>query len=276
MPLRINLNKDALFAQTNLGIVQRNLTQALEHLSSGLRINHAWEDPAGLLLATQMQFQITGVDAGVNNLNMAVDLLNTADSFTRTITENLTRMTDLAYQAKNGLLTTAQRTTLNSEFVELIDEIERLATNATYNGRVLLDGSLSAVSVQTGASAADAVTVSIPTLTIGGAGLGISALTITSMPAAQSAISMIETATRFTLAPAIAAIGAQSAGWLRSADAMSIYSTNLKAARSRIIDADIATETTKLTNAQVVVQSGIAALAQANAAQTLALGLIGA
>lgn len=275
MPLRINLNKDALFAQTNLGIVQQKLTTALEHLSSGLRINHAWEDPAGLLLSTQMQFNIVGVDAGTYNLRMSVDLLNTADSFTRTITENMQRMTDLAYQARNALLTTAQRQSLNFEFRELIDEIGRLTVNATYNGRVLLDGSLANVTIQVGVSAADTVTLSIPTLTIGANGLGISALTIGSMPAALSAISMLGTAASGVLSPAIAAIGAQAAGWSKSADAMEIYSTNLKAARSRIIDADIAVETTNLTNAQVVVQSGIAALAQANAAQTLALGLIG-
>jgi len=274
MPLRINLNQNALFAQTNLGIVQRKLSTALERLSSGLRINHAADDAAGLLLSMQMQFQIGGVDAGTSNLRMAVDLLNTADSFTRTVSEDLERMNDLAYQARNGLLTSAQRSALNFEFVELIDEIERLTTNATYNNRVLLDGSLNAITVQTGYSAADVVTLSIMGMTIGANGLGISALTITSMPAAGSAISMIETASRAVLAPSVAAIGAQASGWMKSADGMEMYSTNLKAARSRILDADIAAETTNLTNAQVVVQSGIAALAQANAAQTLALGLL--
>lgn len=276
MPLRINLNKDALFAQTNLGIVQGKLTQALERLSSGLRINHAWEDPAGLLFSLQMQFQIVGVDAGNVNLSMAVDAMNTSDSFTRTIGDNLTRMTDLSFQAKNALLTTEQRSTLNFEFMELLEEVNRMAQNAEYNGKVLLNGSLLGVTVQTGYSAGNVVTLSIPCLTIGGSGLNISAMSIGGgMTYAQSAINQINSSVQTIFGPAIAAIGAQSAGWSRSVSAQEMYSANLKAARSRIIDADLAQETTNLTNAQVIVQSGIGALAQANAAQTLALGLLG-
>jgi flagellin len=276
MPLRINLNANSLFAQTNLAVKQRAMSTALERLSSGLRINHSSDDAAGFLLSLQMQFQIVGVDAGTNNLSMAIDLLNTADSYTRTISDDMTRMVDLASQAKNQLLTGNQRTALNFEFQELLDEIQRLTTNATYNGRTLLDGGLNGVTVQTGASNGDIVIVSIGTMTTGAvAGLGISMLSIGTFTAAMSAISMINSAVNIILSPNVASIGAQAAGWLKSVDAQQMYSTNLKAARSRIVDADIAVETTNMTNAQVVVQSGIAALAQANSAQTLALGLIG-
>jgi len=275
MPLRINLNKDALFSQTNLGITQRKLSSALERLSSGLRINHSYEDPAGFLFSVQMQFQILGVDTGTNNLTMAIDALNTADSYTRTITEDMQRMVELSYQAKNAILTDQQRSTLNSEFMEIIEEIQRLATNAVYNGRALLNGSLQGLTIQTGFSSTDVVSLSIPTLTIGNSGLAISALSISgSMTWAQSAVQQINFSSVSLLGPTIAAIGAQASGWLKSADAQAAYSTNLKAARSRIIDADLAQETVNLTNAQVVVQSGIAALAQANQAQTMALGLL--
>ncbi len=275
MGFRILTNTQSLVAQTNLAYSQRALTTALERLSSGAKINHAYDDPAGYLMAIQMHFQITGNDVGTNNLYMAVDALNTADSFLRVMQDDLQRMNELSYLAKNSLLTSDQRGTYNFEFLELVDEVNRLATNANYNGRVLMSGSLNGVTIQTGASATNVVTMSIATLTIGGSGLNISALTISTISAADSAIRSLATAVRTVLGPAIAALGAQASGWYRSTAAQESYSTNLKAARSRIYDADIAVETTNLTNAQVIVQSGIASLAQANSAATLALGLIG-
>lgn len=275
MGFRILTNTMSLVAQTNLSYTQRALTTALERLSSGSRINHAYDDPAGYLMSIQMQFQITGNDVGTNNLYMAVDALNTADSFLRVMQDDLQRMNELAYLAKNDLLTADQRATYNNEFVELVDEIQRLATNANYNGRVLMSGSLQGVTIQTGASATNVVTMSINTLTIGTSGLNVSNLSISTISGANCAILQLASAIRFNLGPTVAVIGAQASGWYRSTAAQEAYSTNLKAARSRIYDADIAVETTNLTNAQVIVQSGIAALAQANSAATLALGLIG-
>lgn len=273
MALRILTNTASLGAQRELDIAQRALYQTLEKLSSGKRINHSWQDAAGFLLGIQMGYQITGVQAGTNNLTMAVDLLNTADSFTRAIDADMNRMVELAYQAKNNLLTAQQRSALDNEFQELITEIQRLATNAVYNGRTLLDGSLIAVTVQTGYSASDFVQVSIDNMSTGA--LGLAGLGVTTVALAQTAISTINSTVRNIFGPAVARIGAQAASWLKSIDAQDAYAQNLTAARSRITDADIAAETTNLTNYQVIVQSGIAALAQANAAQTLALGLIG-
>jgi flagellin len=274
MPLRINLNANALNAQTNLGIVQRKLSTALERLSSGLRINHAWDDPSGYLVSLQMQFQIDGVDTGTDNLKMAIDLLNTADSFTKTVSEDMERMDQLAFQAKNSLLTGAQRSALGYEFSNIVDEITRLTSNATYNGQTLLTGSLVGITIQTGFSAGDVIMMSIDTLTV--QQLQLTLLGISTVASAGSAIIIINSVVQNVLSPAIAGIGAQAAGWLKSTDAQEMYSTNLKSARSRIMDADIAQETTNLTNAQVIVQSGIAALSQANQAQTLALSLISA
>ncbi len=275
MGFRILTNTMSLVAQTNLTYTQRALTSALEKLSSGSRINHAYDDPAGYLMALQMQFQITGTDVGTNNLYMAIDALNTADSFLRVVQDDLQRMNELAYLAKNGLMTPDQRNTYNYEFQELISEIQRLTTNANYNGRVLMNGSLAGVTIQTGASAADVVTMSIQTMTAGGSGLALTGLAISTIQRADSAILQIKSAVRVTVGPTIAALGAQASGWMRSTAAQESYSTNLKAARSRIYDADIAAETTNLTNSQIIVQSGVAALAQANAAATLAMGLIG-
>jgi flagellin len=275
MGFRILTNAMSLVAQTNLTVSQKAMDQALTRLSSGARINTSADDPAGYIMALQMQFQITGTDVGTNNLNMAVDAMNTADGFLRVINTNLSRMLELAYLAKNDLMTPDQRALYNYEFLELVNEIDRLTLNANYNGKVLMNGSMNGVTVQTGASATDVVTLSIGILTIGTSGLYINTLGISTLSAANCTILQINSTTRGNLGPVLAAIGAQSAGWSRSIQAMESYSTNLKSAKSRIWDADIAAETTNLTNAQVIVQSGIAALAQANAAATMALGLIG-
>ena len=272
MPLRILTNTQSLFAQTNLGIAQKGLNQALERLSSGLRINHAYDDPAGFLFSLQMSFTINGSAAGNNNLRMAIELMNTADSYSRTISENLSRMNELATQAHNALLTADQRAGLNYEFRELIGEIQRLAQNAVYNGKTLLDGSIIGSAVQAGFSVSDVVQISINSLTT--AALGIAALSISSMTAASSSIAAVNSAAVTILSPAVASLGAQAAGWMKSTEAQDFYLTNLRAARSRINDADIAAETTNLTNYQVIVQAGVAALAQSNSAQTLALGLL--
>jgi|GEM_PF-1999885 len=272
MPLRILTNVQSLFAQRNLGIAQRSLGSALEKLSSGLRINHSYDDPSGFLYSVQMTFKIQGTEAGTNNLRMAVEVMNTADSYTRTIAENMERMGELGTQATNNLLTAQQRSAMQFEFNELIDEIQRLTVNAVYNGRTLLDGSMQGVTVQAGYSVADVISISINGLTIGT--LGIASLSLATIGGANQAITIVNSAAAFILSPAVAAIGAQAAGWLKSTDAQDAYTTNLRAARSRILDTDVAVETTNLTNAQVIVQSGIAALAQANSAQTLALGLI--
>lgn len=272
MPLRILTNTQSLFSQRNLGIAQKGLSTALERLSSGIRINHAYDDPAGFLFTVQMTFQIQGEDAGTNNLRMAVEVMNTADSYTRTIAEDLQRMNELATQARNSLLTTQQRQALQYEFTEIIDEIQRLTQNAQFNGRTLLDGSLQGVTVQSGFSQADVVSLSIAAMTIGA--MNIASLTLGNVAAAGTAVTYVNSAAIYVLSPAVAGIGAQAAGWSKSVDAQDAYTTNLRAVRSRIYDADIAQETTNLTNSQVIVQAGIAALAQANSAQTLALGLL--
>lgn len=275
MALRILTNIPSLTAQRNLDIAQRALTKALERLSSGIRINRAADDPAGFLVSILMDFQVKGVDVGTNNLLMAVDLLNTADAYVRTISENLTRMEELAFLAHNSLLSDAQRAAYNLEFQERIIEIQRLASNAAYMGKALLTGSLVGSIIQTGPSLVDVVTISIETLTTGACGLNISGLSISTMSSASQVIFTMPTTINTYFGPRIANIAAQASAWLSSSDAQKALLEALKAGKSRIWDADLAAETTNLTNAQVIVQSGIAALAQANAAQTLALGLIG-
>jgi flagellin len=273
MALYIQSNIDSIVAQNHLGVAKDALSTALERISSGLRINHSADDPAGALFGMQMQFQIQGENVGSNNLNMAVDLLNTADSFIQAINSDLTTMASLADQARNALLTNDQRGSLNTEYFALASEINRIATNANYNQKALIDGTLLGVTIQTGFSAADVVTFSLP-YALTTANLGITANSISQTGSAGAALSALNSALTAIIAPLIAQVGSLASSWASSVTATNAYTATLSAARARIMNADIAQETTNLTNSQVIVQSGIAALAQANSAQTLALGLL--
>lgn len=272
--MNINTNYNASIAQTHLASAQRSLSKALERLASGIKINHAYDDPAGLVMALQMSNQISGTQAGTNNLQMAVDLFNTADSYTRAIGDDLAQMSSLASQASNGLLTDPQRQQLQYQYQNSMDEIQRLATNATYNGRTLLDGTLQNVVVQAGAEPTNTVTVNIGNMSVGATGLDIAGTNIGTQAGAAAAIVQLNNAVANVFAPTVAAIGAQAASFLASTNAQSFYATNLISARSRIMDTDLAAEVTNLVNSQVVVKAGIKALAVANEAKGLVLNLI--
>lgn len=270
----INSNYNSLSTQTFLSIAQRSVTKALERLASTIRINHASDDPSGLLMAIQMSNQITGTQAGTNNLSMAVDLLNTADSYTRIISEDLEAMAGLAAQASNSLLTDPQRQLLDVSYQNLKSEVDRLATTVEFNGRTLLDGTLTNVTVQAGASSANTITLNIGDLTTGAAGLNIAGTNILTQANATAATNQLNAAVQNVLGPTVAEIGAQSASMLKSIDAQNTYATNLMAARSYIMDADIAAETTNLINSQIIVKAGVKALSLANKAREYALNLL--
>ncbi|MCM8827071.1 MAG: hypothetical protein NC904_06100 [Candidatus Omnitrophica bacterium] len=283
MPIYTLTNIPSMRAQRYLGIAQRVLNITLERLSSGKRINRAQDDAAGLLLVTRFTKSIQAWETGGNNLRMGLDLLSTADSFTSIILEDLHRLNELANQANNGLLSDDERELLNMEFREIVPEIQRLALNTRFLGKTLLTGSL-AVNVQAGEGASNVVSVVIRWmsggagsggLTIGGNGLNISALSIGTASEALSTLQSLSLYAFPRITNFMANIGAQAAAFTKSVDATDALVENLISSRGRIENADLAKETTNLTNYQIVVQSGISALVQANAAQTLALALLG-
>lgn len=259
-------------AQRNLGIQQRSLNTTLERLASGKRINSAKDDPAGLLLATRFGKSVTAWQSGTNSLNLGLDLISTADSYLTVMVEDMERLYQLASDAMNGLLSNDERALLNEEFTRIIPEMQRLALNTKFLDQTLLAGGMT-VSIRAGEGAGNNVTIQIGTLTTGNNGLDISALTIGTQAAASAALSGLSMGFS-TLNQVIAEIGAQGNAFTKSADAQGALVENLMAAKSRILNADLAAETTNLTNQQIVVQSGISALVQANSAQTLALGLL--
>ncbi|MBN2484256.1 MAG: hypothetical protein JXD21_08670 [Candidatus Omnitrophica bacterium] len=272
MPLYIRSNIPSMTAQRQLGIQQRGLNTTLERLASGKRINNAKDDPAGLLLAARLGKSITAWQSGSNSLKLGLDLINTADSYLTIMVEDLERLYQLASDAMNGLLSDSERGLLNEEYSRILPEMQRLALNTKFLDQTLLAGGMT-VSIRVGEGTANNVTIQIGALTYGGGGLAISATSITSQGAASSALQALSNAFS-AIGQVIAQVGAQGNAFTKSADAQDALVENLTAAKSRIINADLAQETTNLTNQQIIVQAGISALVQANSAQSLALGLL--
>lgn len=273
MPLYILSNIQSMRAQRHLGIQQRGLNTTLERLASGKRINNAKDDPAGLLLSTRFGKSVTAWKSGSNSLRLGLDLISTADSYLTILVEDLERLYQLGSDAMNGLLSNNERALLNEEFTRIIPEMQRLAQNTKFLDQTLLAGGMT-VSIRAGEGAGNNVTIQIGTLTTGNNGLNISSQTIGTQAAASAALSALSAAFS-TINQVIAEIGAQGNAFTKSVDAQDALVENLTAAKGRILNADLAQETTNLTNQQIVVQSGISALVQANSAQTLALALLG-
>ncbi|MBD3246397.1 MAG: hypothetical protein GF333_05235 [Candidatus Omnitrophica bacterium] len=274
MPIYVASNIPSERAQRYLGIAQRSLNTTLERLASGKRINSAQDDPAGLLMSNRLTRAVQAWDQGASNMRMGLDLLQTADSFMTIIEEDLLRMDELARESMNGLLTDDERNLLNKEFTEIIPEITRLTENTKYLGQTLFTGL--SVSLVAGEGAGNVVTVMINGMTTGAAGgLSITSLTIGTFSQASVAVGVLSAQAFPLLTSVIAQIGAQANAFTKSVDATDALVENLTAGRDRILLADLAQETTNLTNNQIIVQSGISALVQANSAQTLALGLLG-
>lgn len=154
MSTRINHNILSMTAMRNIGLAQNSLDTAVNRLSSGLRINNAWDDAAGLAVSEKFRAQISGMTEAEKNANYNINMLSTAEGALSVIDEKLVRMRQLAVQASNGALTDSDRSFINVEFNQMKEEITRIANVTNYNGKKLLDGSLSAVSVNsiTGAS----------------------------------------------------------------------------------------------------------------------------
>jgi len=274
MALTVNTNVGSLNAQRNLSQSQGALSKSMQRLSSGLRINSAKDDAAGLAISDRMTAQIRGLNQAVRNANDGISLAQTAEGALSETTNILQRMRELAVQSANGTNTTADRSSLDAEFTQLQSEIDRIATNTKFNGQVLLSGGFSAtgMSFQVGADANQTISV-----TIGGATLnklGVSTNTVATASAAQSAITAIDTALS-TVDTTRGALGAVQNRFESTISNLSNISENLSAARSRILDADIAAETSAMTKNNILQQAGVSILAQANQTPQLALSLLG-
>lgn len=280
MPQIINTNIPSLNAQRNLNSSQGSLAIALQRLSSGLRVNSAKDDAAGLAIATRMSAQGRGMAVAIRNANDGISLAQTAEGALGQIKDHLLRMRDLAVQAANATNTSGDQAQLQNEFAQLQAEISRIYTQTTFNGLKILDVDAGSLSFQVGANSGE--TVDIVTNAISGTSVtaAISAGTIISgnpasagATAAQAALGLIDTALD-TLNTERSTYGAAQSRFEGVIGILQVSRENQEAAASRIMDADYAAETAALTRAQILQQAGTAMLAQANSIPNNVLSLL--
>ncbi|MBS4050142.1 flagellin domain-containing protein [Methylomonas rivi] len=267
----INTNIASLNSQRMLSRTNESLSSAMERLSSGLRVNSAKDDAAGLAIADRMTSQIRGMTVAMRNANDGISMAQTAEAGMGNITETLQRMRDLAIQAANfGSVSSADREKLQTEFRQLGNEIHRIIENTEFNGKKILNGSLSNAIFQVGpnTSANNQISITISNLeNMSGvnqlfgslASIGSNATFSNVMSAITHIDKAIEKIDNFR-----ATLGAIQNRFTTTISNLQSSIENQSAARSRIMDADFATETAQLSRAQILQQAGTAMLAQAN------------
>ncbi len=262
----INTNISSLIGMNNLRLTNLGLQTSLARLSSGLRINWAADDPSGLAIAKGMEAQIGGIRTAVQNAEDGINLIRTADGSLAATHDILLRMRDLAVRAANeATLTTSDLNRLENEFQSLISEIDRKSDAVTFNTKVLFDGSYAGggLVLQIGAdnNSTFQLAISIPDLDTTGLGTNAAHLSGTT---AASAIDLVQSAIN-QLSDVRANLGIQERRLNYIIDDLKAADINISAAKSRIMDADMAVEISEFTRLQILQQSGTAILAQANA-----------
>ena len=291
----INNNSMATNVANNLTSHYSDLKTSTERLSTGLRVNSAADDAAGLAIRELMRTDITALQQGVRNANDAISLLQTADGALAVIDEKLTRMKELAEQAATGTYDSTQRLMIESEYQAMASEITRIANATDFNGIHLLDGNLSSdthvgsgmtstgkMKIHFGSandSAEDYYYIQIGSSTASSLGVGNEAtgtdgMTISTQEAAQKALVAVTNAV-VSKDKIRAHLGALQNRLENTVSNLTTQAENLQAAESRISDVDVATEMTQFVRNQILTQSSVAMLSQANSMPKMAMQLIG-
>jgi flagellin len=256
MPQTINTNVSSLNAQRNLTTSQNSLATSMQRLSSGLRVNSARDDAAGLAIADRMNAQVRGINVAIRNANDGISLAQTAEGALATVTDALQRMRELAVQAQNGSNGTSDRANLDTEYQQLSAEITRIATQTKFNGIAIVGAGAGAQTFQVGANNGDTLTVTTTAVTTVGGGLTTAAAASTALAAIDASLDVITTNR--------ATYGAAMSRFEFAVSNLRISGENQSAARGRIMDADFAAETAELSRSQILQQAGTAMVAQAN------------
>ena len=275
----INTNVAAQISANALAKNDRAMTQSMQRLATGTRINSAADDAAGLAVASKLSSQITGLGQAVRNGNDAIAVLQTADGAMIEVGNMLQRMRELAVQGGNGTLSSTDLTALNTEFAALQTEIERIADNTQWNGDNLLDGSAGTnglMTFQVGYEANQTITVNLGDLQTDGdaaysAGIAaggiftndIDSIVINTVADANTSLTALDVSIA-GLDAKRSVIGSALNTLEFAVDSLSNAKQNAQAARSRIADTDYATETTELARTQIIAQAATAMLSQAN------------
>ncbi len=266
MPMTINTNVVSLNAQRNLSMSQSSLATSMQRLSSGLRVNSARDDAAGLAIASRQDAQIRGINVAIRNANDGISLAQTAEGALATMTDALQRMRELAVQAANGSNGTGDRANLNTEYQALSAEITRIAAQTKFNGTAIVGAGAGAQVFQVGANSGDTLTITTTTVTTVAGDLTTVANAGTAMGAIDTALDTINTSR--------ASYGAAMSRFSMAIQNLQISGENQSAARGRIMDADFAAETANLSRAQILQQAGSAMVAQANQLPNQVLALL--
>ena len=276
MPQTINTNLNSLNAQRNLGTSQSSLAMSMQRLSSGLRVNSAKDDAAGLAIAERMTAQVRGMSTSVRNANDGISMAQTAEGALGKVSDSLQRMRELSVQAANATNSDSDKNSLDKEFGELAKEIQRVLGGTSFNGQHMLGADAKAFQFQVGAntSSNDAIDITSTNLTTDatitsvagtdntGAGRAVIDSTATAA-SIKTVIDNIDLAIS-TVSDQRAVMGASQSRFDSVIANLQSSVENQTAARSRIMDTDFAAETANLSRSQILQQAGNAMVAQAN------------
>jgi flagellin len=271
MGLRINTNIPSLNASRTLNRSTQGLNRTLERLSSGLRINKARDDAAGLAIAENLSAQVRGSFVAQRNVQDGISMVQTAEGALSESTAILQRMRELSVQAANGTLTDTNRSALDSELRQLMSQLDDIAHDTEFNGTTVLSGSQT-VTLQAGSQQGQTLEVSLS-----GANtrdLVLSRIAISSLDSAQSAITLVDSAIQRVTSQR-GTLGAIQNRLEFTVNTLAIQEENSAASESQIRDADLARETINFTRNQILVSAGTSVLAQANVLPQSALSLLG-
>jgi len=277
MSQTINTNVMSLTAQRNLNNSQSLMSTSMQRLSSGLRINSAKDDAAGLAIAERMNTQVRGMNVAVRNANDGISLAQTAEGGLDEIGNMLQRMRELAVQSANGTNSSSDRQNLQLEYAALGEEVNRIADTTTFNGQKVIGASAGAIQFQVGANAGQKLEVTTTNISAAagvGSAVGASIGSGAGSTGASSAIMALDNAIN-DVTTARAGLGAVQSRFESAINNLQIGIENQSASRGRIVDADFAVESAAMTRSQILQQAGNAMVSQANSAPQSVLSLLG-
>ena len=260
--MSVRTNIASMTAAGQLGRTNKGLTNSLSKISSGMRINSASEDAAGLGVATNLESQVISTRQAMRNTNDGISIIQTAESAANEVTDILQRMRELAVQSSSETLADTERSFITDEFNQLRSEVSRIASVTEFNGLQLADGTTSSLSVQVGIQNASSSRIDITLGDLTTSGLGIDSLDLSSVSSARASIDSLDTALN-SVNSFRSQFGAVQNRLDSALNNSQINVEALSGASSQIMDTDFATETSNLTKLQIMQQAGVASLAQA-------------
>ncbi len=273
----LNTNVLSLTLQNNLAKTTRALMASMEKLSTGNKINHASDGAAQLALSTKLTSQISGTAIAQDNVQQGMLALNQADSAFQSISANLTKIRDLAVQASQETYSQDQRDAMKLEAQGYLNQIDTIATGTSFNGINLLDGTLSSLKLQVGANSGDVMDISNAFVNAQGSTMGLTAAALTtafsSATNANAFIATVDSAITQTSSN-LSTVGATSNSLNSVLDNLAIKQTNMEASKSLIMDVDYASEISKYVQLQILQQTNVSLLSQANLQPSIALNLL--